>query len=359
MYRDEEYDLRVLERGLGMRTSEIIHQLSLMGYRISEPTLSRLRTGANVNIDVAGIPFLAVRSLFPTLSGVAIAAQTAVWVIRWADLNKLTGDELVGVLNEVEEQIKRAQNQYDQLKDALDEDTVADRTLDRASIAEAKGQLAASHGQHLAALTFFLEAFDIALPAARARGKQLGVVVCLGRNLAAALNEAYDCDEGDKRPVGKAPVGEDWHLWKVVQHYKSQAPSMFRLLKEGADRIGDDRLAANHADGFALAGEYRYAAAMLQVGLAHTRKKTRLEAWQPLGRDKPVINEEYMTEAVAYYERMEQAKEQDAKKRVAKFVITAIVGFAAMAALAVVTLAQADARPGRITMIDIGGAGPP
>lgn len=157
MYRPEIYELRSLELGLEMQTSEIVLAMSLLGWKVSESTLSRLRKGSDLNIDVGGLPFFAVRCLFP--NAVATIAQTATWMNRHALSQKLTGDDLEDVLSEVEEQIAQAQNHLDQLRRPVDEEAKIDRALDRASIAEAKGQLAATRKQHRAALDHFLEAY--------------------------------------------------------------------------------------------------------------------------------------------------------------------------------------------------------
>jgi hypothetical protein len=81
----------------------------------------------------------------------------------------------------------------------------------------------------------------------------MGAVVCIGRVLAAAVNEAYDLDEQDKRPLGKEPVGKNWHLREVLDLYKS--PDTADILLKAVNATGDDRMAANHADGFQLADD--------------------------------------------------------------------------------------------------------
>ena len=61
IYRPELYDLKILESesGLNLTPSEIVAEMALQGWIICESTLSRLRTGSGVNIDVAGLPFYA------------------------------------------------------------------------------------------------------------------------------------------------------------------------------------------------------------------------------------------------------------------------------------------------------------
>jgi hypothetical protein len=360
-YRPEEYDLRSLERGLKLKTSEIVLGMSLLGWNITASTLSRLRTGSDVNIDVAGLPFYTIRRLFPTRSGVAIVAQMATLINRRALEDELTGDQLERALNAAEELIEQAEDQYGQLRKPDDEEDQADRTLDSALIAEAKAQLAATRNQHLAALGYFLGAYRKLLPVARMPGCQLGVIVCLGRSLAAALNEAFDCDEAAGRPIGKEPVGRDWHLWNIVQQYKDL--SLRRLLVKAIDATGDDRMAANHVDGFALAAEPREAARMLQMGLALAREKVTLKDWQPPGRDKPVIGEDYLKSAVAEYERhrVEEVNRDEVEtmtSKGARFVkrraVAAILALMVLTALALATHAtQVEARPGRVTAAPI------
>ena len=351
MYRPEIYELRALELGLEMQTSEIVVAMNLLGWKVSESTFSRLRKGSDVNIDVGGLPFFTIRCLFP--NAVATIAQTATWMNRRALSQKLTGDDLEDVLSEVEEQIAQAQHHLDQLRSPVDEESKIDRALDRASIAEAKGQLAAKRNQHLAALDYFLEAYLALLPVARMAGCPIGVTVCLGRTLGAALSEAYDCDEDAGRVIGETHVGQDWHLLKVLQHYK--APSVLPLLAEAVKRTGDDRIAANHADGFALAGEPRESARMIQVGLAYADEGATLETWKPPGRSTAVIAEPYMADAVAEYKRLrdDEAKSKTAinsKESVVNRIIAAIVGLATLIALAT-HVDPALARPERITAL--------
>jgi hypothetical protein len=349
MFRPELYELRALELGIGMQTSEIVQAMNLMGWKVSESTMSRLRKGSDLNIDVGGLPFFAVRCLFP--NAVASIAQTATWMIRRALSQKLAGDDLEDVLGEVEEQIAQAQYHLDQLKPPADDEAKADRALDMASIAEAKGQLAATRTQHLAALDHFLEAYLTLLPFARMAGCPVGITVCLARTLGAALSEAYDCDEDVGRVIGNEPIGHDGYLWKVVQHYK--VPSLLPLLVEGVRRTGDDRIAANHADGFALAGEPCECARMMQVGIAFADERATLETWKPHGRSAPVIAEPYMADAIVEYNRLRDNEikpksTNNSKETAMKRIIAAIVGLAALFALAT-HVDPASARPERIT----------
>jgi len=351
MNRPEIYDLRALELGLDMQTSQIVSEMNLMGWKINESTMSRLRNGSDLNIDIAGLPFFAIRCLFP--SAVACAAQTATWMVRHALAQKLKGDELDEVLLEAKEQLVHAQDLLDQLKVPADDETTADRALDRASIAEGYGQVLATRDKHHAALGKFLEAYTTLLPHARRAGCSIGILICLGRVLGAALSEAWDCDEQAGRLIGTERVGFDWYLWKVLKHYK--APSPLPLLTDGVNRTGDDRVAANHSDGFALAGLPREAARMIEIGMAHAEPGTTLETWQPIGRSAPVVAEPYMKDAVAEYRRLKDKQKSpnaniNNKARIMTRVIAIIVGLATLIAL-VTHIDPAKARPERITGI--------
>jgi hypothetical protein len=266
---------------------------------------------------------------------------------------KLAGEDLEYVLTEVEEQIAQAQYHLDQLKPPADEEAKADRALDRASIAEAKGQLVATRKQHVAALDHFLEAYRTLLPFARMAGCPVGITVCLARTLGAALSEAYDCDEDAGRVIGNESIGQEWHLAKVLQHYKVR--SLLPLLAEAVRRTGDDRIAANHADGFALAGEPCECARMMRVGIAYADEGATLETWKPHGRSAAVIAEPYMARAVAEYNRLRdngiKPKSINNSKEIAmKRIIAAIVGLATLIALAT-HVDPASARPERITAL--------
>jgi hypothetical protein len=58
-------------------------------------------------------------------------------------------------------------------------------------------------------LEHFLNAYGLLLPVARKAGCHLGAIICLGRTLAAALNEAFHCAlAGDEAGRGE--------LWRVV-----------------------------------------------------------------------------------------------------------------------------------------------
>jgi hypothetical protein len=119
------------------------------------------------------------------------------------------------------------------------------------------------------------------------------------------LNEAWECDEAAGRSVGQQTADRDWYLWEVLTFYKGV--SLYPLLEQGVARTGDDRVAANHVDGFALANEPHHAARTIKIGLAHAGEGVTLETWQPLERTAPVIKEDYLNEAVAEYERLIQA----------------------------------------------------
>jgi hypothetical protein len=171
--------------------------------------------------------------------------------------------------------------------------------------------------------------------------------------LAAALNEAWDCDEDADRPVGTEPVGQDWHLWKVLKHYK--APSPLPLLSDALDRTGDDRVAANHADGFALAGLPTEAARMIELGLAHAAPAATVENWQPEGRQEPVISEPYMKDAVEEYRRLRDKQSGrkgniQSKRSTMTRAIAIILGLATLIA-AITYIDPAKARPSRITSV--------
>jgi hypothetical protein len=357
-YRPELNEYKLLERGLELQTKEIVLGLCREGWKTNEATISRMRTGSDVNIDVAGIPFYAIQQLFSTTSGVAVLAQTGIWLNRRALFEEKTGEDLDDILDDIEERIKKAKLRYAQLKTPTDEDVRAEHALDLASIEEAEGQLAATRNQHLAALGHFIQAYRYLLPVARAPGCNVSVIIALGRTLGAALNEAYDCDEADGRPVRQGSVALDWHLWQVLQYYK--APSPLPLLIEAVRRTGDDRMAANHVDGFQLAGEPRQAARMIQLGLAEAGKDVTLETWQPHGRCAPVVSEEYMVEAVLEYRRLcqqetgKRAKASTTTASIIKSMVAAIIGAAAITAVVLATdVNKAEARPGRLTAVQV------
>ena len=358
MYRPEAYELRYLERGLELSSSEIVHGMCMAGWQVGEATLCRLRTGSIVNIDVAGLPFYAIGRLFPTVSGIAVMAQTAIWLNRLALSNKLTKNALEDVLSEAKELIYQAENRYALMRVPADEEAKDDQALDLAAIAEAKGQLAATQNNHRAALDHFLNAYSRLLPVARKPGCQLGVIVGLGRALAAALNEAFDCDEAEGHLVGVSPIGSDWQLLKVTRHYNRSA---FPLLVNAVIATGDDRMAANHVDGFALANDPTHAARMIQIGLAQACKGTTLEAWTPPDRHAPVIEENYLSATRAEYERLVQTEfshqpiaASPLHRASTKLLIIALAVLTGLMAFAEGThVTQAVARPGRVTALEV------
>jgi hypothetical protein len=63
-YRAEEYDLRSLERGLKLKTSEIVLGMSLLGWNINASTLSRLRRSSDVNVRSSGFVVSLLQPLF-------------------------------------------------------------------------------------------------------------------------------------------------------------------------------------------------------------------------------------------------------------------------------------------------------
>jgi hypothetical protein len=342
----------MLETGLGMISKEIVSEMELQGWNLSVSTLSRLRTGDDTNIDVAGLPFYVIYKVFPTRSGIAVLCQQACWLVRRALHQKLAGDDLAKILEEVENRIYEAEDRYAGQKAADNEEDKFDLALDKASILDAMGQVAATKKQHAEALKKFLEAFNLLLPVVRRPGCNFGALVCAGRVLAAALNEAYDLDEitDAKRLIGIEPVGEDWHLQKVLKLYKPL--DMPEMLLTAINFTGDDRMAANHADGFQLDGKPEQAARMIEAGLAHAGKAGKgvtLETWQPHGRDKPVINEDYMKPAVTEYRRRRKA--EDERPGRGKSIPAVIVLVLALAALYAATFVKsAEARPGRVTV---------
>jgi len=352
MFHEGRYLLQYLKLGLGLETGDIIDDMWVQhGTRISQTTAWRIATG---KADVAGLPDYAIKQLFSTNSGVAILAQTAIWIVRRAVSEEWAGDERDLALGEAEELIQNAQARYDELIPPANDEARGDRALDLASIAEAKGQLAATYGKHYDAFLHFLEAYRTLLPIARRAGCAIGAVICLARTLGAALNEAYDCDEQSGRRVGKDPIDRDWCLWTVLQCY--EAPSPIQLLVDAVERTGDDRIAANHADGLALAKKPLQAARMIQVGLSYATDGTTLDSWQPLGRTQPVISESYMADAVVEFKRLTAGKPSKAatgEKNVRGIIVAILIGAAALTGFTTMLhVPSADARPGRVTLAD-------
>lgn len=84
-------------------------------------------------------------------------------------------------LSEAEAHLDEAKDLLDQLKQPLDEETEAERALDRTSIEEGYGQVLATQQDHHAALQRFLAAYTLLLPYARQPGCSIGITICVGR----------------------------------------------------------------------------------------------------------------------------------------------------------------------------------
>jgi hypothetical protein len=87
---------------------------------------------------------------------------------------------------------------------------------------------------------------------------------------------------------------------------------------------------------------------MIEAGLVRAGKGMTLDTWQPYGRDKPVISEDYMKPAVIEYKRRQAGEGRPGRGKN----ILAIIGVVlALAVLYATVLAKdAEARPSRVTV---------
>jgi hypothetical protein len=332
-------DLRIL-RNLGESVEEISRQLQRRGWPVTTFKIYRAQAQKQY-VDISGLSFYAVERLFLTTSGVAILAQTATLFLRFADQNKYKDEALQTAFADADEYVARAEERLSLLKQPSEFEK-GERALDQASIIEPRGHAAKMVGRHQDAMVQFLRGYRLLLPFSRESGCDVGIIICLSRLLAAALNEAWMSDEAR----GKSPSE---NVEKVLQFYRVPAP--IRLLEKAIEITSDDRVAANHADGFALAREPLPAARMFEAGLKAARlihEDVTLEKWQPDRRTYPVINEDYMKDAVSTYLKRQSKRSSNAS------VVATIIGIIAVCAVAITLhIQRAEAKPGPISALNV------